>query len=84
MKLIDPHLRGVKFRERNYAADEPMHPIQIAGYRKMTVAQKLDRLSALYCSARAMMATGVRMRHPDWNDEQVEREVREAVPYGVS
>ena len=84
MKLIDPHIRRLRTRPRNYAADEPMHPLQIAGYRRMTVAQKLDQLAEMYRFCRELTATGVRMRHPDWNEEQVEREVREHMLYGVS
>lgn len=84
MKLIDPHLRSLTHQPRNYAADEPMHPMQVAAYRRMTVAQKLDQLAGMYKMAREMMAAGTRMRHPEWSDEEIEREVRERMLYGVS
>lgn len=61
-----------------------MHPLQIAHYRRMTVAQKLDALAQMYRFGRSLMAAGVRMRHPDWDDEAVERQVREQLLYGVS
>lgn len=83
MKWIDPHIR-VPLRKRNYAADEPMHPLQVAHYRKMTVAQKLDALAKMYRVAQTMASAGVRMRHPDWDDEAVKREVRELMLYGAS
>lgn len=84
MKLIDVHLRNPAARKRNYAADEPMHPLQVAHYRRMTVAQKLDALAQMYQLGRGLAAAGVRMRHPDWDDEAVERQVREQMLYGVS
>lgn len=84
MKLIDPHVRSLTRQPRNYAVDEPMHPMQVAAYRRMTVAQKLDRLADMYRLARGLMAAGTRMRHPEWSAEEVEREVRERMLYGVS
>ena len=84
MKLFDLHLREAPLRKRNYAADEPMHPLQIRAYRKMTPAEKLDRMAELHAGACALFAAGVRMRHPDWSEEEVRREVRAAILYGVS
>ena len=76
MKLFDLHLREVPPRKRNYAADEPMNPLQIRAYRKMTPAEKLDRMAQLHASARALFEAGIRMRHPEWNEDEVRREVR--------
>ena len=84
MKLIDPHLRSATRQPRNYAADEPMHPLQIKAYRAMSVAQKLDRLAELCACATTMLVAGIRMRHPDWSEKQIEQEVRERMLYGVS
>ena len=84
MKLVDPHIRTLIRQPRNYAADEPMHPMQVAGYRRMTVAEKLDGLAQMYRMARALTAAGTRMRHPEWSEEEVEREVRERILYGIS
>jgi len=83
MKFIDPHIREVR-PKRNYAADEPMHPLQVRAYRKMSVAEKLDRMAELHECGRALRAAGIRMRHPEWSEEQINREVRAAVLYGVS
>jgi hypothetical protein len=71
-------------RKRNYAADEKLHPVQIAGYRKMTPAEKIDRIAAFWKGAQAMMAGGIRHRHPDWTDEQVAAELRRRMLYGVT
>lgn len=84
MKLIDLHLRESPPRQRNYAADEPMHPLQIRAYRRMSVAEKLDRLAQLHESGRALLAAGIRMRHPEWSEQEVQHEVRERLKYGVS
>ena len=83
MTLVDPHLRTPQ-PPRNYAADEPMHPLQIERYRRMTFAEKLDALAQLYWSGREWMAAGTRMRHPNWSEEEVQREVRLRMLYGVS
>lgn len=52
-----------------------MHPIQREIYRRMTPAQKWQRLVDLDQTARALRRAGIRLLHPDWTDEQVEREV---------
>lgn len=84
MKLVDPHLRSSRPRRRNYAADEAMHPMQIAAYQRMSFAEKLDDLAQLYWAAREAAASGARMRHPEWSEEQIEREVRERMLYGAT
>ncbi|EDY19890.1 hypothetical protein CfE428DRAFT_2479 [Chthoniobacter flavus Ellin428] len=84
MKSVDLHIREAPLKGRNYAADEPMHPLQIRAYRRMTPAEKLDRMAALYESTQQFFAAGVRMRHPDWSEEQIKREVRDSILYGVS
>ncbi len=49
----------------------------LAALRRMTAAQKLDVMHALWRQAWALKAAGVRMQHPDWTDAQVEACVRE-------
>src|SRR4051812_18451148 len=75
MKLNDPHLRGPRAK-RNYPADEPMHPLEVRAYRKMSVAEKLDRMAELHACGCALLEAGIRMRHPEWSAEQVREEVR--------
>lgn len=43
--------------------------------RAMTPEQKLRAAGNLYWSARTFCAAGVRMRHPDWDETLVQREV---------
>ena len=63
-----------------YFADEP-DPMQIEIYKNMTPQQRLRVASNLYWSARKLKAAGVRMQHPEWTDEQVQRAVRDACLY---
>jgi hypothetical protein len=52
--------------------------------RAMTPAQKLRAAQRLWESARQLKAAGLRMQHPDWTEEQIERAVREAFLYARS
>ena len=63
-----------------YYTDEA-DPLQIAIYSKMTPQQRLRVAAKLYWSARKLKAAGLRMQHPDWTDEQVQRAVRDACLY---
>ena len=55
---------------------EPLHPVQIAGFRKMTVAQKVSMIWSMRESAIGLRMAGLRMRHPDWSEEKLELEAR--------
>jgi hypothetical protein len=55
--------------------DEQPTPEQIAALRAMSGAERLRVAERLYWSARAMKAAGLRSLHPDWSEEQVQREV---------
>ena len=59
-----------------------MHDIQKELLKKMTPAQKLNLAQQLYNSARQLKEAGVRMQHPDWDETQVQKAVREAFLYG--
>jgi hypothetical protein len=48
---------------------------QIAIYRQMTGAQRLQVGFELYELARALVRAGVRQQHPAWEDAQIEQEV---------
>lgn len=48
-----------------------LHPAQIAAYRRMTPAEKLRRMSALYWMARRMKMAALKSQHPDWTEEQI-------------
>ena len=60
-----------------------LHPAQIAAYQRMTPAEKLRQVDALNLQARRLKEAGVRMRHPDWSEAQVEKEVLQSIIRGV-
>jgi hypothetical protein len=43
--------------------------------RRKTPAQKVEMISAAHRTARILMAAGIRHRHPDWDELQVEAAV---------
>jgi hypothetical protein len=45
--------------------------------RAMTPAQKLKAMERLYWTARSLKAAWLRQQHPDWNEDEVQRKVRE-------
>jgi hypothetical protein len=62
--------------ECRYLGDEGLHPVQIAGYKRMYPGQKLDLMVRMYRTALALNCAGLKGRHPDWTDEQVELAAR--------
>ena len=61
--------------------DEPLHPVQIAGLRKMTAGQKLEIITMMREAGIGLRIAGLRMRHPDWTEAQLELEARRAAMY---
>lgn len=61
--------------------DEPLHPIQVAGFRRMTPAQKLQMVADLYHTGIRLRMAGLRMQHPDWPEERIAREARRSLLY---
>ena len=55
---------------------EPIHPVQLEALKRATPAQKLAMVAALYEAGIRLKAAGLRMAHPDWPDERLEREAR--------
>lgn len=55
---------------------DPAREYQLQCYRRMSPGEKLATAAALYWSARRLKAAFLRQQHPDWSDEQLEREVR--------
>jgi hypothetical protein len=51
-------------------------PEQIAIYRAMTPAQRLQQSVDLYWGARRLREAYERSLHPDWTEEQVQERVR--------
>jgi hypothetical protein len=47
----------------------------------MTPEQKLKVAMNLYHSARELKATGLRIQHPDWTEEEIGEKIREIFLY---
>jgi hypothetical protein len=58
---------------------DPIHPVQIEGFRCMSPADKLRMVCALYETGIRLRVAGLRMAHPDWSDERLEREARRSL-----
>jgi hypothetical protein len=58
---------------------EPLHPIQIEGFRRMTPEQKLRMVCDLYEAGIQLRIAGLRMTHPDWPREKLDFEARRAL-----
>jgi hypothetical protein len=63
------------------AMDEPIHPLQLEGFRRMTPAQKLQMVADLYHAGIRLKVAGLRMAHPEWSEQQLEREARRSLLY---
>lgn len=51
--------------------------LELTRLRTMTATEKVASMHALWRQAWSLAAAGVRARHPDWDSEQVDAEVRE-------
>ncbi|MCC6472361.1 MAG: hypothetical protein IT514_01325 [Burkholderiales bacterium] len=61
--------------------DETPHPLQLEGLRRMTPAQKLEMVCALYEAGIQLRVAGLRTTHPDWPREKLEFEARRSLTY---
>jgi hypothetical protein len=61
--------------------DEPLHPVQIAGLRRMTFGQKMEIITMMREAGIGLRIAGLRMRNPDWTESQLETEARRAAMY---
>ncbi len=66
---------------RTNHTDEPLHPAQIAGLRKMSTGQKLEIITMMREAGIGLRIAGLRMRHPDWTEDALELEARRAALY---
>jgi len=71
----------LRHRGRNMPAVmlEPLHPVQIEGFKRMTPAQKLDMVADLYETGIQLRVAGLRAAHPDWPAERLEFEARRSL-----
>ena len=60
---------------------EPIDPVQVEALRRMSPAEKLQMVCDLYKAGIRLRAAGLRMAHPDWTQEQAEREARTSLLY---
>lgn len=51
--------------------------------RSMTGAERLRMASGMYASARRMLLCHLRTEHPDWTDDEVEREAIHRLSHGA-
>ena len=61
--------------------NEPLHPVQIEGFRRMSPLEKLEMLARLYETGILLRVAGLRMAHPDWPEERLDFEARRALLY---
>jgi hypothetical protein len=60
---------------------EPLHPLQIEGFRKMTAAQKFRQLEEMYQWGVGVKKSQLAKEFPSWSEETLEREARRAYMY---
>lgn len=58
---------------------EPLHPVQIEGFKRMSPAQKLKMVSDLYETGIQLRIAGLRSAHPDWSTERLDFEARRSL-----
>jgi hypothetical protein len=58
-----------------------LHPAQIAAYQFMTAEQKLNDAMKLYQTAKTLTEASLKQQHPDWNDEEIKKRVKEIFLY---
>lgn len=54
-----------------------------AVWRKLTPAQKMRTVDAMFRSARTMITCAVREAHPEWEEQRVAREVSRRISHGT-
>ena len=60
---------------------EPIHPVQLEGFKRMTAAQKLQMVADLYETGIRLRVEGLRMAHPDGPDEMLAFAARRSLLY---
>jgi hypothetical protein len=56
-----------------------LHPEQIKALRHMSLQRRLDLALAGIASAGALRKAMIRVEHPDWSPDQVEKALRDEV-----
>ena len=63
------------------AMDIAMHPVQIAGFRKLSAARKIAMVAQINEMGIALKVCGLRRKHPGWSAEKLDREARRSALY---
>ena len=58
---------------------EPIHPVQLEGFKRMTPAQKLQMVADLYHAGIQLRVAGLRLAHPEWDAGRLELEARRSL-----
>ncbi|MCB1053505.1 MAG: hypothetical protein KDC71_23080 [Acidobacteria bacterium] len=58
---------------------EPLHPIQVEIYKKMTAEEKVAIMEQLFRDAFELKRGYIQIQHPDWSAEEVHRATARAM-----
>ena len=61
------------------AMHEPIHPVQLEGFKRMSPARKLQMVADLYHAGIQLRVAGLRLGPPDWPAERLEFEARRSL-----
>jgi hypothetical protein len=50
--------------------------VELAALRRMTATEKIAVMHSLWRTAWELTSVGVRRRHPDWSEDQIQAEIR--------
>ena len=56
---------------------------EIAPYKKMLHADKLQLIASIHMQARSWKRAAFKAQHPDWTEKQIDKRVREVFLYGT-
>lgn len=71
----------LQYRERKIPVVmlEPLHPVQIEGFKRMSPAKKLQMVCDLYETGIQLRVAGLRAAHPDWSPGRLDFEARRSL-----
>ncbi len=79
--LENPPLGPAPLHPKFRLGEQP-HPVQVAGFRRATAAEKFRQMEEMYRSCVAVKRRQFARKFPAWSEETLEREARRAVMYG--
>ena len=74
---------GVNVSPEPLVADAP-HPLQVRAWRAMGASKRSELAADLRRQARGWKRSALRAQHPDWTDNQLERELAQIYLRGSS